>query len=441
MPRRCSGCLCETEVSNSPTTNLTALGSLVLIRSEMVHRIQLWNFSTSVWESLLDSAAFHSHASHASFPRSFFDALCPGWTRKGFLLTRWRLDGTAIGLLNVHLFHDESNLRALQQRSGAISAYAACRQRGLRLAVERAREALEGNGDGKRAAAAAADGLFVFGDFNFRLDALAVVRLVAGEEALSTAMCHSDVPGSTLSLPVNVPVAPTAASTTTGGLAAALATPAAPKTRLTGSSTDPSHLRLGWWPSQWPPLCLWLSALLRVVGQCVGQEAGDRNTVPPSGIVATPAAVAPSAAIAAPAAALAASTAPLSSSSSALPVAAVSLSAKTFELAALPALLASPAHLLACDLELAAFNACGAAVQLHERPIGFPPSYALEPGQLTRDYVCKRCPSWCDRVLMDSAAAALVAAGAPAVPVYGSASHTRPVLTDHDAVHLAFDLA
>ena len=55
-----------------------------------------------------------------------------------------------------------------------------------------------------------------------------------------------------------------------------------------------------------------------------------------------------------------------------------------------------------------------------------------------RVYATKRCPSWCDRVLMDARARALVEA-APSPPAYGSTAATRPVLNDHDAVHLAFE--
>ena len=80
---------------------------------------------------------------HCSFPRHFFDTVAsrrlerartcrwsatlpvrlshagpssqvvPRWTRKGWMLTRWRVGQQPLDLVNVHLFHDESNLRAL----------------------------------------------------------------------------------------------------------------------------------------------------------------------------------------------------------------------------------------------------------------------------------------------------------------------------------------
>ena len=170
----CSGCLCNPDVSDpppSPTTSFTAIGSLFLVRKAAAAEVRLWNFTTGVWEEPCgmwrSAPGLATHARHAAFPRNFFDGVCPHWTRKGYLLTRWQLGGVAVALLNIHLFHDESNVRALQ-RSSEISDYAGCRQRGLAeaLAIAAAEEttpAVQGAG---RAGAA----LFVFGDFNFRLD-------------------------------------------------------------------------------------------------------------------------------------------------------------------------------------------------------------------------------------------------------------------------------
>ncbi|KPJ21630.1 Type I inositol-1,4,5-trisphosphate 5-phosphatase [Papilio machaon] len=36
------------------------------------------------------------------------------WSRKGFLRTRWLLRGTAVEFVNIHLFHDASNLVAME---------------------------------------------------------------------------------------------------------------------------------------------------------------------------------------------------------------------------------------------------------------------------------------------------------------------------------------
>ena len=139
----CSECLCETDTTElppSPKTNFTAIGSLFLVRSSVAARVQAWSFASNLWGPL-ESSSFATHARHASFARHLFDALSPSWTRKGFLLTRWRVDvdGSGqwepFGLLNVHLFHDEDNVRALQ-RSGPVSDYAVSRQQGLAEALQ-----------------------------------------------------------------------------------------------------------------------------------------------------------------------------------------------------------------------------------------------------------------------------------------------------------------
>ena len=36
------------------------------------------------------------------------------WSRKGYLRTRWQLNGTTFDLVNIHLFHDASNFVAMQ---------------------------------------------------------------------------------------------------------------------------------------------------------------------------------------------------------------------------------------------------------------------------------------------------------------------------------------
>ena len=39
------------------------------------------------------------------------------WSRKGYMRTRWRIRGTVIDLVNIHLFHDASNLMAMREVS------------------------------------------------------------------------------------------------------------------------------------------------------------------------------------------------------------------------------------------------------------------------------------------------------------------------------------
>lgn len=39
------------------------------------------------------------------------------WSRKGFMRTRWNLNGTVFDLINIHLFHDASNFVAIESVS------------------------------------------------------------------------------------------------------------------------------------------------------------------------------------------------------------------------------------------------------------------------------------------------------------------------------------
>ena len=138
----------------------------------------------------------------------------PGWTRKGFLHTRWRLGGASpIDLVNVHLFHDESNLHALAPPSGGgtRSLYADNRNGALG-------HVLQGVADDRAAAAAALGSApaaaFVFGDFNFRLDQRGLLLELCGADALATAEAsQSDSSGThTLPLVASTPPAPSAPS-------------------------------------------------------------------------------------------------------------------------------------------------------------------------------------------------------------------------------------
>ena len=93
-----------------------------------------------------------------------------------------------------------------------------------------------------------------------------------------------------------------------------------------------------------------------------------------------------------------------------------------------------------------------APTPLLELPLAFPPSYMrtpvkaaapdappgpADPSQLR--YAPKRCPSWCDRVMMDAAALALVTA-ARADASYDS-QLWLPCYSDHIKVYLAFSCA
>ena len=53
-----------------------------------------------------------SEADKDKFPQEYFPN-CK-WSRKGYLRTRWRIRGTEVDLVNIHLFHDACNMIAIE---------------------------------------------------------------------------------------------------------------------------------------------------------------------------------------------------------------------------------------------------------------------------------------------------------------------------------------
>ncbi|TRY62858.1 hypothetical protein TCAL_12601 [Tigriopus californicus] len=80
------------------------------------------------------------------------------WSRKGTLRSRWKLHGTPFDLINIHLFHDASNIVSMVD-SAPNSIYCDYRRNALQYTLDRVHndehESLP---------------YFIFGDFNFRLD-------------------------------------------------------------------------------------------------------------------------------------------------------------------------------------------------------------------------------------------------------------------------------
>ncbi|KAL7392012.1 hypothetical protein ABVT39_018102 [Epinephelus coioides] len=97
------------------------------------------------------------------FPKNFWPDF--KWSRKGFMRTRWILHNQGLDLVNVHLFHDASNLIAC---NSSPSIYSANRKNALRYVINRI-----------------SDSRFtplpflLFGDFNFRLDTQSLVQYLS----------------------------------------------------------------------------------------------------------------------------------------------------------------------------------------------------------------------------------------------------------------------
>ncbi|XP_073970945.1 inositol polyphosphate-5-phosphatase A isoform X7 [Rhodnius prolixus] len=107
----------------------------------------------------------------SKFPQDFFPE-CK-WSRKGFMRTRWNLNGTVFDLINIHLFHDASNFVAMETFP---SVYSKTRQRALEYTLERFHNDQHGTAP-----------FFLFGDFNFRTDTRGVInRLCEGLNEVKT---------------------------------------------------------------------------------------------------------------------------------------------------------------------------------------------------------------------------------------------------------------
>ncbi|KAL1375284.1 hypothetical protein pipiens_004709 [Culex pipiens pipiens] len=146
--------------------HFTALGNLYFAIRTIDH-LQIWNFLTHEWDTVagknIHTGNIESVASKekAKFPQQFFPE-CK-WSRKGFLRTRWSLNGTVFDLVNIHLFHDASNLAACEEYP---SVYCKSRRRALIHTLERFhKDAINQSVP-----------YFVFGDFNFRCDTEGVIK-------------------------------------------------------------------------------------------------------------------------------------------------------------------------------------------------------------------------------------------------------------------------
>lgn len=191
-----SGMFVNLDTCESPSrpSTFTALGSVYLVRRKTaLSRVSLWRWASEdgpagEFERLSDLPGPVQHppglparyCRHARFPQSIYPEKAD-WSRKGRMLTRWRVDhltaeGTARGrgssggngaargeildLLNIHNFHDECNLRALHVFGGGAAAGPAAGQ-GTPAAAEHALPVFGGPAAGQGTAATAEHALDV----------------------------------------------------------------------------------------------------------------------------------------------------------------------------------------------------------------------------------------------------------------------------------------
>lgn len=145
--------------------SFTALGSMYFIH-KAVKNVYQYDFEAKDFKAVSGQTKYVGSLDGVTtvekekFPKNFWPDF--KWSRKGFMRTRWIIHNQGLDLVNVHLFHDASNLIAC---NSSPSIYSANRKNALRYVINRI-------SDSRYAPLP----FFVFGDFNFRLDTLSVVQ-------------------------------------------------------------------------------------------------------------------------------------------------------------------------------------------------------------------------------------------------------------------------
>uniref|UniRef100_A0A9J8C7T8 inositol-polyphosphate 5-phosphatase n=1 Tax=Cyprinus carpio carpio TaxID=630221 RepID=A0A9J8C7T8_CYPCA len=153
----------------------TALGCCYFIH-ESLKNIQQFDFKAKKFRKVVgkevcsDALPSAAMLEKEKFPQDYFPE-CK-WSRKGFIRTRWALADCAFDLVNIHLFHDASNLVAWEK---SPSVYSGTRQKALGFVLDRITdqrfERLPH---------------FIFGDFNFRLDSKQVIESLCSTARMQT---------------------------------------------------------------------------------------------------------------------------------------------------------------------------------------------------------------------------------------------------------------
>uniref|UniRef100_A0A3Q3LWA0 inositol-polyphosphate 5-phosphatase n=1 Tax=Mastacembelus armatus TaxID=205130 RepID=A0A3Q3LWA0_9TELE len=143
----------------------TALGSMYFIHKTLKNIYQ-YDFNVKDFKAVSGQNKYMgpldvvTTVEKEKFPKNFWPDF--KWSRKGFMRTRWIIHNQGLDLVNVHLFHDASNLIACKS---SPSIYSANRHNALRYVINRISDSCY-----------TPLPFFVFGDFNFRLDTLSLIQ-------------------------------------------------------------------------------------------------------------------------------------------------------------------------------------------------------------------------------------------------------------------------
>ncbi|XP_037829611.1 inositol polyphosphate-5-phosphatase A isoform X1 [Kryptolebias marmoratus] len=155
--------------------HFTALGSFYFIH-ESLKNIHQFDFKAKKFKKVVgketcsETLESTSTLEKEKFPQDYFPE-CK-WSRKGFIRTRWALADCAFDLVNIHLFHDASNLVAWER---SPSVYSGTRQKALGFVLDRITDQRYEKLP-----------FFIFGDFNFRLDSKQVIESLCSSATVQT---------------------------------------------------------------------------------------------------------------------------------------------------------------------------------------------------------------------------------------------------------------
>ncbi|KAK3554149.1 hypothetical protein QTP70_019076, partial [Hemibagrus guttatus] len=179
-------------VTKDPTTtsgelqaslaSVKALGSCYFIH-ESLKNIHQFDFKAKKFKKVVGKEIYSDTLDSTSmlekekFPQDYFPEYhhthpCCKWSRKGFIRTRWVLGDCAFDLVNIHLFHDASNLVAWEN---SPSVYSGTRQKALGYVLDRITDQRYEKLP-----------YFLFGDFNFRLDSKQVIESLCSTATMQT---------------------------------------------------------------------------------------------------------------------------------------------------------------------------------------------------------------------------------------------------------------
>uniref|UniRef100_A0A3B4C626 inositol-polyphosphate 5-phosphatase n=1 Tax=Pygocentrus nattereri TaxID=42514 RepID=A0A3B4C626_PYGNA len=161
--------------------HFTALGSCYFVH-ESLKNIHQFDFKAKKFKKVAgkeiysDTLESTSMLEKEKFPQDYFPE-CK-WSRKGFIRTRWALADCAFDLVNIHLFHDASNLVAWEN---SPSVYSGTRQKALGYV-------LDSGSNWTMITDQRYDKVpyFLFGDFNFRLDSKQVIESLCSTAIMQT---------------------------------------------------------------------------------------------------------------------------------------------------------------------------------------------------------------------------------------------------------------